>query len=527
MKISNTGTNRKNFIRPLKLNMQMLADEFADKNYEPVFFNRRQDKMKLENCMIYYGQKDLQETVVYLCRESVLLEHPIANQDICLIVVGDQREKIENLQNPILYFYRTDLAYLLNSVNAVFHKYHEFEISLREALYAGGLSELSNVALAFFRNPLQIHDEKFILLSRPQYVSGMTEVNYDEKTGLSSFKLDLINTLKYDKEYIETLSTHGAHFWIKPHLTPYRVMYVNLFDRNNRYRGRVILNEINSIFYPSHFQMLEYFAEFVLLAVTALPQRDKDKTYVSFEQLLKRCLKGNWPSREMVLKAISLYNWQAEDTYICVKILIPDMNRTINSKDVMAMSLILLFKQGKVFVDNHYIWLVDNLTAEKMEPETFQKKMKDFADEGAYRCGQSAVFHDFFRMTQGFQQASVALKYARKYMPESLYVLFDEIVVPYLISRIREEMSVETICHEKLFFLQDYDSRKGTDYYQTLRVYLENERNLTLVSHILHIHRSTLQYRIEKLSELLGLSLEDPGLRFYLLCCFHLLDKVR
>ena len=58
-------------------------------------------------------------------------------------------------------------------------------------------------------------------------------------------------------------------------------------------------------------------------------------------------------------------------------------------------------------------------------------------------------------------------------------------------SRIREDISVETICHEKLLFLQEYDAKKGTDHFHTLRVYLENERNLTLVSSLLHVHRST------------------------------------
>ena len=415
----------------------------------------------------------------------------------------------------------------VDEINDIFHRYHEFEMRLYEALYNGGLSALSNVALSFFKNPMQVHDEKFILLSRPQYVSGMTEVDYDEKTGISSFKLDLINTLKYDKDYIKTLSARGAHFWIKPYLTPYRVMYVNLFDRNNRYRGRVILNEINSIFHPSHFQMLEYFAEFVLRAVTATSRREKDKTYVSFEMLLKHCLKGSWPSREMALKAISLYNWQEEDTYLCVKILIPNNNREINSEDILVISLMLLFKQCKVFVDNNYIWLVENLSAEKMTLETFQKKMREFSKEGAYHCGQSAVFHDFFRMTQGFQQASMALKFSRKYQPDVLYTPFSDIVNRYLMSRIREDISVETICHEKLLFLQEYDAKKGTDHFHTLRVYLENERNLTLVSSLLHVHRSTLQYRIEKLEELTELPLDDAELRFYLLCCFRLLDEVR
>lgn len=70
----------------------------------------------------------------------------------------------------------------------------------------------------------------------------------------------------------------------------------------------------------------------------------------------------------------------------------------------------------------------------------------------------------------------------------------------------------------------DYDAQKGTDYYKTLQIYLENERNLTITSQILHIHRSTLQYRITKITELLSLPLDDADLRFYLLCCFRIID---
>ena len=76
----------------------------------------------------------------------------------------------------------------------------------------------------------------------------------------------------------------------------------------------------------------------------------------------------------------------------------------------------------------------------------------------------------------------MALKFSRKYQPDVLYTPFSDIVNRYLMSRIREDISVETICHEKLLFLQEYDAKKGTDHFHTLRVYLENERNLTLVS---------------------------------------------
>ena len=206
MKLSEARANKKDFIHPLKLNMQMLVDEFVDRNFEPVFCHHQRDKMKLETCMVYFGQKDLRENVLYICPAAVLKGKPVASQDICLVVYGESEREIREIPNPILFFQNADPAILMNEINDIFHRYHEFEMRLYEALYNGGLSALSNVALSFFKNPMQVHDEKFILLSRPQYVSGMTEVDYDEKTGISSFKLDLINTLKYDKDYIKTLS---------------------------------------------------------------------------------------------------------------------------------------------------------------------------------------------------------------------------------------------------------------------------------------------------------------------------------
>ena len=77
------------------------------------------------------------------------------------------------------------------------------------------------------------------------------------------------------------------------------------------------------------------------------------------------------------------------------------------------------------------------------------------------------------------------------------------------------------------FFFRNMTRKRVRIIFHTLRVYLENERNLTLVSSLLHVHRSTLQYRIEKLEELTELPLDDAELRFYLLCCFRLLDEVR
>lgn len=351
----------------------------------------------------------------------------------------------------------------------------------------------------------------------------MVEVKYDPQTGIASFHPDIINAMRHNPKYIKTLSTRGSHFWFNKGHTSHRVLYINLFDKSNNYRGRLMLNELKSIIQPSHFQTLEYFSRFVLAAITQ-PNSNAKETYLSFGSFLQKYLHGDFPSKETVLKALELNKWQNNDSYVCAKIRLPNNNNAMNSNAILTTSLLFLFSGCSTFMDDEYVWLVENLNENHISFEMFENKLKTFSRNGSYYTGCSAQFDDFFSLPNAFRQADIALKSGLMKNPLEYYHSFADNIHDFLISKLCEAEEPETLCHEKLFFLLKYDMQKGTDYYTTLRIYLENERNLTVVSHILHIHRSTLQYRIEKIDELIQLPLDDPQFRYYLLSCFYIMD---
>ena len=70
------------------------------------------------------------------------------------------------------------------------------------------------------------------------------------------------------------------------------------------------------------------------------------------------------------------------------------------------------------------------------------------------------------------------------------------------------------------------DREKNTDYYHTLRVYLENERSIPRTSEALIIHRTTLQYRLEKIEQLTRLNLDSEDVRIYLMLSYKILNYV-
>ena len=70
--------------------------------------------------------------------------------------------------------------------------------------------------------------------------------------------------------------------------------------------------------------------------------------------------------------------------------------------------------------------------------------------------------------------------------------------------------------------MRRHDSQSGTEYYKTLRQYLLQERNIPRTAEALIIHRTTLTYRLQKISQLVHMDLEDPEKRLYLLLSFYL-----
>jgi purine catabolism regulator len=76
---------------------------------------------------------------------------------------------------------------------------------------------------------------------------------------------------------------------------------------------------------------------------------------------------------------------------------------------------------------------------------------------------------------------------------------------------------------ETLGPLVDHDDRKQADLIRTLSGFFEANGNLAKAATDLNVHRNTLVYRLERISELTGLNLEDPENRLIL----HLALKIQ
>ena len=124
----------------------------------------------------------------------------------------------------------------------------------------------------------------------------------------------------------------------------------------------------------------------------------------------------------------------------------------------------------------------------------------------------------------GFLQADIALQYIIEEDSSQWIVSFAECALHYIRSQAVREIPAEMLSDHVLLSILRYDRKNDTPYFNTLRSYLIHERNIPKTAEALIIHRTTLTYRLQKISETFNLNLDDPYQRLYLLFSFFLLD---
>ncbi|MFL0362015.1 XylR N-terminal domain-containing protein [Pseudobacillus sp. 179-B 2D1 NHS] len=112
------------------------------------------------------------------------------------------------------------------------------------------------------------------------------------------------------------------------------------------------------------------------------------------------------------------------------------------------------------------------------------------------------------------EEAKKAVELAKVRYSSSKVILASELghLTLFLSARAPEEL--EAFAVEKLYSILDYDQKKNSELVVTLFYYSQNEFNLHKTARKMSISISGMRYRLQKIEELLNLSLADSSCRF-------------
>lgn len=140
-------------------------------------------------------------------------------------------------------------------------------------------------------------------------------------------------------------------------------------------------------------------------------------------------------------------------------------------------------------------------------PESIVKGFRDVLggmESDRIRCFVSRVKSRIGDILDAFEECREARRVSGVLGSDAPVVSFGDIEFSYLLSYIPED-AMKTYIKHMLHPLSQKDEEYVAEFYRTIEAYFANEGQLSDAAKQLFIHRNTLQYRLEKMGELLNL----------------------
>lgn len=508
----------------LFLDMQMITDRF-EQYMDGISFKKGTDSTNLRGVRLFRKQTYLENGYVYIANASELPDFMVHTQNGALITLGTPPSFYLRQGFSILTLPETcDHLEILDFVQSVFDELQDWANRLSYALNLDlPLEQLCRIGYEQFKNPLFIHDINFNILACPHRAEGMTEWEKDPYSGRDMLPNAVINDFKIDAEYIETLTTRGAHMFSELQ-RGYRILYVNIWNEYNLYEGRLCIDELESSIMPSHFLLAEYFAWIVRIWINRRNVFAKNNGN-PFGSFLIDVLEQNVTDLPTISTELSHQEWKAEDEYVCIRLGVQNRDKSVRSVSSTCNFLRVQLSGSYALPYKDEILVVVNLGFNGNKLSNIIPHLSAIVREGLFICGVSNQFKPFTDLHYYYQQAGIALQYGMRSGQMFWTYYYDDCALQYLLHTATHTLPARLLCSHKILDILAYDEANHTELYATLKTYLNNHQNAVQTARDLFIHRSTLFYRLDRLKTQMNINLDNPKERLYLEISFLLLDN--
>lgn len=142
--------------------------------------------------------------------------------------------------------------------------------------------------------------------------------------------------------------------------------------------------------------------------------------------------------------------------------------------------------------------------------------LDSIAEKENLEIGVSNIFSNIEHFPLHFSQAKAAVLLGKRLSDNQRVFKYLDYLFYDLLAQIPSKIEIGRYCHPALALLRIYDTENGTDLYHTLFAYLENGCNAKLASGKLFVHRNSMVYRLERISEIGNIDIRDTDTIFLL-----------
>lgn len=463
--------------------------------------------------------------ILYVAAPAFLLQHRAFLQKDCFIVCCGKLEDLTGQPHHayLLFLEKpSTIQGIFNNLNRLFCRLRDWDSKLNETLLSGADAQhFLDISEDLFTNPVVLlTDTLHIAGIIPKSGSAHPDIQFMEENKFLPPQMVQQLTSKAYLQKAESFYTIG--FYYPPNYMDCTIV-IRKFCQNPWHLNILCTYGIYTEPTDVDLVLLRHVSKYIIAAANRQQELNAQFSNRS-GSFLYDLLSGTAPKGKELEATASYLHLPLTGTYqlyvISFRTPLESHSRYVllNLDQMIPSVLKLIYHESILILDN----LGDGADAshEKVIMEALHVQLPI---NNAY-CGISQPFQDLRLLKDVFLLTRRTAKLEMKIHPDRLYYAVRDTFATSLLATAAEQIDITLLYLRELDRLRTYDEQHHSNNMELLRVLLEHERNITSVSKVMHLHRNSVLYRVNRIQQILHVSLDDADVRLNLLLSFKALQ---
>lgn len=477
----------------------------------------------------------IDDEALYCGNERSAAEFLADHSDAFALAVGDGRflnDMAPSVQSRLLLVDGVgSFAEVFERVRLYMLRYNKWVMSMKQALLdGGGYQALLDCSKGVFEDFISITDSSFRLLASTgnppkddDVAKHLVEKGYHSKETIQLFK-------KY--KAIKRWQSQTGIVCVNRTLVVNSPTLSYVFRMHGDYFVHMVLQSAHGLPSPALVDMFQMLIDHVSLYVRHdwLQRHRYSNDAASF---LRDLVTRRPVSEERLRAQLEQHGMPFESDY---RLAVLELSEDGSDGQLMlgycAWRLAEAAPLAKVFIAGERLFLLDDARVAGFEEEMGDLAQRLHSFQQGFDCvaGVSDLFRRIVDLPYAFKQARLALEYGKRARPilqekagckiqSSGVHYFGDYFSTFIVEDGRHDASFVDFCLKGGLSWRIYqeDCEKETQDLDILYCYLAHERRANEASEVLHMHRNSLVYRMERLQRRFGFDLDELAVRERLL----------
>lgn len=400
-----------------------------------------------------------------------------------------------------IIIYDVDVQTIIYECNNMMFTFHEWAKTLKKINIKNSpnaLKELLHCTEEVFQFPIMLVRKNEIITQSPSHKNEIEKI----KRLFDTNDILINDSIETDTKLREIYHRKNSVITKSPYFEDYTILINNIWVAGNCFVKLIAFNKMDQ-YTPSDVYIFNRLAESIKLYISKNKRKFVGKKFAPY-------IFGNYIRNNQLVdkhdldRALNELGWNIYDKYIVYYFEPKDYWSTFDIIKITDNIKRHLTNVCVLTIDTQIV-IISNIKNKDVEIE--KSSLLSLAKKCKGYIAQSCIGNNFHKLYLFYRQAKYTVEKAReRNIP---YVSAEEHVSEYTYESIHCNQWLQSLVLPEVRTLEMEDKKKKSQLCNTLYVYLINGCNGVATSKQLKIHRSTLNYRLEKIKDVIGEKIVD------------------